>query len=141
MPPGDARLSSRAAIAGAEDRLHVNSAAHRIDDAAKLHEHAITGVLDDAAAIMADLRLDDLAPIGQQAEMSALLVGAREPRIADHVGSQNRRQPTLEARLFSRPQVPEQAGCFGCQHLDEDGRNPGQRSGDPGSAYLGPKIL
>src|SRR6516164_1027850 len=55
--------------------------------AAKLHEHAITGVLDDAAAIMADLRLDDLAPIGQQAEMSALLVGAREPRIADHVGS------------------------------------------------------
>jgi hypothetical protein len=35
-------------------------------------------VLDDAAAIMADLRLDDLVPPGEQAEMSALLVGARQ---------------------------------------------------------------
>jgi hypothetical protein len=33
--------------------------AHRIDDAGKLDQQAVAGGLDDAAAVLGDLRIDD----------------------------------------------------------------------------------
>ena len=48
---------SRSAIAS----LHLDRAAHRIDDAGKLHQQAVAGGLDDAAVVLGDLRIDELA--------------------------------------------------------------------------------
>ena len=39
--------------------LHLDRAAHRIDDAGKLHQHAVAGGLDDAAVVLGDLRIDE----------------------------------------------------------------------------------
>ena len=37
--------------------LHLGRTAHRIDDARKLHEQAVAGGFDDAAAVLLDLRV------------------------------------------------------------------------------------
>ena len=83
--------------------------------------------------MLADLWRDDLAAIGREAEMGALLVRAHQARIADDVGSKDRRQPPLQSQLIS-PQSPEQLGGLGRQPLDEDGPTPRQHPGDPGIA-------
>ena len=41
--------------------LHLDRAAHRIDDAGKFHQQAVAGGLDDAAVVLGDLRIDELA--------------------------------------------------------------------------------
>ena len=41
--------------------LHLDRAAHRIDDARELDQQAVAGGLDDAAAVLGDLRIDQLA--------------------------------------------------------------------------------
>src|ERR1700730_16137051 len=41
--------------------LHRDRATDRIDDAGKFHEHAVAGGLDDAALVLGDLRIDELA--------------------------------------------------------------------------------
>ena len=43
--------------------LHRDRAAHRIDDAGKLDKQAVAGGLDDAAVMLGDCRIDDLAPV------------------------------------------------------------------------------
>ncbi len=40
--------------------LHLDRAAHRIDDAGKLHQHTVAGGLDDAAVVSGDLRIEEL---------------------------------------------------------------------------------
>ena len=57
----DAAVSRQPGVAGANDPLHVQGAPHRIDDTAELDKSPVAGVLDDAAAVLADLRCDDLA--------------------------------------------------------------------------------
>src|SRR6476619_3464030 len=41
--------------------LHLDRAAHRVDDAGKLHQHTVAGRLDDAALMLGDLRIEELA--------------------------------------------------------------------------------
>src|SRR5208283_4784077 len=41
--------------------LHRDRAAHRIDDAGKFHQQAVAGGLDDAAMMLGDFRIDELA--------------------------------------------------------------------------------
>src|SRR6516225_3446689 len=41
--------------------LHLDRAAHRIDDAGKLYQHAVPGGLDDAAVVLGNLRIEELA--------------------------------------------------------------------------------
>jgi hypothetical protein len=36
--------------------------------------------------------------------MGALLIGAHQAGIADDIGGEDRRQPTLEAQMIGRPQ-------------------------------------
>jgi hypothetical protein len=42
-------------------RWHLDRTSHRINDDHKLHQHAVAGGLVDAALVLADLRIDELA--------------------------------------------------------------------------------
>ena len=71
--------------------LHFDRAAHRVDDAAELDEHAVAGALDDAPVMHGDGRIDQIAAQGAQPREGAILVGAGEPAVADDVRRQDRR--------------------------------------------------
>ena len=77
--------------------LHLDRAAHRVDDAGELDEQPVAGGLDDAAAVLVDLGVDQLAPNRLQRRERAFLVRAHQPRIAGDIGRQDRRQPPLYA--------------------------------------------
>ena len=57
--------------------LHFDRAAHRIDDAGKLHQQAVAGGLDDAAVVLGDLRIDEVAAQRFEAFERAFLVRPR----------------------------------------------------------------
>src|SRR5205814_4760318 len=70
--------------------LHRDRAAHRIDDAGKLHQHAVAGGLDDAAPVLGDLRVEELAAQSLEAFERAFLVRPHQPRIPRHIGGEDR---------------------------------------------------
>ena len=47
--------------------LHLDRAAHRVDDAGELDQQAVAGGLDDAAAMLRDLGIEQFAPQRLQA--------------------------------------------------------------------------
>jgi hypothetical protein len=83
-------------------------------------------MFDDPAAMLADFRLDDLAPMGQQAEVGAFLVGGHQPRIAGDIGGEDCRQPTFDTLLIARlasaiqPKTPQELCHPGRKQLDRD---------------------
>ena len=58
----DAPLRRHAGIALRHRALHLDRASHGIDDAGELDEQAVAGGLDDAAAVLGDLGVRQLAP-------------------------------------------------------------------------------
>src|SRR5208283_3601428 len=76
--------------------LDLDGIAHRIDDAGELGQEAVAGGLDDAAPVLGDLGVAELAPYRRQRDQGAFLVGAHQPRIAGDIGRQDRRQPALD---------------------------------------------
>ena len=87
----DAPLLRQAGIALDQAVLHFDRAAHRVDHAAEFDETAVAGALDHSSVMDGDGRIDQIAPQRPQPRERALLVGAGEPAIADHVSDQNRR--------------------------------------------------
>ena len=71
--------------------LHFERASHRVDDAAKLDDAAVSGPLDDAAMMHGDCRIDQIAAQRPQSRQGSIFVSAGEPAIADHIRDQNRR--------------------------------------------------
>jgi len=69
--------------------LDFAGAAHRVDDAGEFRQHAVTGVLDDAAVMLADLRLDQFAQMRLEVLVRAFLVSAHKPRVAHHVSGED----------------------------------------------------
>ena len=76
--------------------LHLDGAAHRIDDAGELDEQAIARNLDDATAMFLDFGVGQLAPECLERGERAFLVLAHQPRIARDIGRQDRRQPAFD---------------------------------------------
>ena len=70
--------------------LHFDGAAQRIDDAAELDEQPVTGGLDEAAVVLGDFRIEQLAPQRPERLEGAALVRADQPRIARHIGGKDR---------------------------------------------------
>ena len=81
--------------------LHLDRAAHRIDDAGKLDQQAVAGGLDDAAVVLGDLRIDELAPQRLEAFERAFLVRAHQPRIARDIGGEYRSETAGLAHVAS----------------------------------------
>ena len=54
----DARILRHAGVLPGHAALDFNRAARRVHGAGKLHQHAVAGGLDDAAAMCGDRRID-----------------------------------------------------------------------------------
>ena len=87
----DAALRRQAGIALDHAVLHLDRAAHGVDHAAELDDAAVAGALDDAAMVHGDGGIDQIAAQRPEPRQGAILVRARQPAVADHVGDQNRR--------------------------------------------------
>ena len=84
------RSARHAGVALDQAVLHFDGAAHRVDHAAELDQAAVAGALDDAAVMHGDGGIDQVAAQPPQPRERAILVRAREPAVADHVGDQDR---------------------------------------------------
>ena len=74
--------------------LNRDGAAHSIDGADKLDQHAIAGGIDDAASVLVDFGIDELAPVRLQPGERPLLVDADQPAVASDIGGQDGNDPT-----------------------------------------------
>jgi hypothetical protein len=70
----DATVRPDASVPVGHRPLHLDRAAHRINDTREFHQHAITGGLDDAAAVLGDLRIEQLMAQRFEAFERAFLV-------------------------------------------------------------------
>ena len=70
----DAALRRDTGVPLGHHLLHRDRAAHRIDDAGKLHQQAVAGGLDDAAMVLGDLRIEKLMAQRFEAFERAFLV-------------------------------------------------------------------
>ena len=89
-PEFDAPVRRQAGVALDHAVLHLDRAAHRVDDAAELDEAAVAGALDDAPMMRGDGRIDQIAAQRPQPRQGSLLVGPGEPAVADDIGDQDR---------------------------------------------------
>jgi hypothetical protein len=83
--------------------LHNDGAAHGIDDRGELDQHAVAGGLEDASAVLVDQRIDQFTPMSLENGKGLFLVRAHQPRIADDIRAQDRRQPPLYPFLRHPP--------------------------------------
>ena len=86
----DAAIVRHAGVALDHAVLHLDRAAHRVDDAAKFDEAAVAGALDDAPAMRGDGRINQIAAQRPEPRQRSLLVRAGEPAVADDIGDQDR---------------------------------------------------
>jgi hypothetical protein len=86
----DAAVRRDAGVLFGDRLLHLDRAAHRIDDAGKLHQQAVAGGFHDAAVMLGDLRIEELAAQRLEAFERAFLVRPHQPRIPRHIGGEDR---------------------------------------------------
>ena len=86
------RSSGATGVALDHRPLHFDRAVHGVDDAAELDNCAVAGALDDASVMHGDRRVDQVAAQRPQPRQNPVLVGSGEPRIADDIGHQDRRE-------------------------------------------------
>ena len=91
-PKFDALVRRDPSVALDHRPLDFNGAVHCVDDTAELDNAAVAGALDDAAVVHGDGRIDQVAAERPQPRQNPVLVGSGKPRIADHVGHQDRGQ-------------------------------------------------
>ena len=102
-PEFDAALGRHAGVALDEAVLNLDRAAHRVDHAAELDDASVAGALDDAPVMRGDGGIDQIAAQAPEPRKGAVLVGAGEPGVADHIGDQNRRD--FPGLAHARPSV------------------------------------
>jgi hypothetical protein len=79
--------------------LDFNGKIHCIDGAAELDNRAIAGSLDDPAVMHRNGRINEVASERPQPRQNPVLVGSREPRIADDISDQDGRELAGLAQL------------------------------------------
>src|SRR5581483_12180750 len=63
----------------------------------------------DAAVMLRDRRVDQLAAMRLERIQRPDLVGAHQPAVADHIGSENRGEPALHCRLLPKLSIASHA--------------------------------
>jgi hypothetical protein len=86
----DAALGRHAGVAFDHAVLHLDGAAYGVDHAAKFDQAAIAGALDDPTVMDGNCGVDQIAPQRPESRQRAVLVGASEPAVADHVRDKDR---------------------------------------------------
>jgi hypothetical protein len=83
-------------IAGGHFALHLDGAAHGVNDTGEFDQEAVAGRLDDATAVLSDLGIAELSADCPQCGERALLIFAHQPRIAGNINSEDRCKPALD---------------------------------------------
>src|SRR5262249_46456159 len=83
--------------------LHLDRAAQRVHHTAELDQQPVAGGLDQTAAVLGDLRIEELAAQRPEAFEGAAFIGADQPRIARDIGRKDRRKPTGLAHSTNNP--------------------------------------
>jgi hypothetical protein len=91
----DALYLRQIGIAVLHPSLDDDGTAYGVDDRGKLDQHAVAGGLKDAAAMLVDHGVNQFAPVALQNGERLFLVRTHQPRIFDHIGAEDRRQPPL----------------------------------------------
>src|ERR1700730_3467508 len=84
-PEQNALLDRHLGVSPRHASLDRDGAAYRIHDTPKLDQKAIAGRLQDAAVVLVDCRVDQLASQRAQPCQRAFLVRACQPAVASHV--------------------------------------------------------
>jgi hypothetical protein len=84
-------------IGAGHRQLDIDRATRGIDRAGKFRQHAVAGGLDDAAAMLGDFRIDQADPMMFELRERALLVQPHQPAVTGDIGSQDGRQPSIQA--------------------------------------------
>ena len=84
-PELDAALRGKTGIALDHTVLHLDGAAHGIDDASELDEDAVAGALHCAAMMRGDGGIEQIAPQPAQPSQCPVLVGTGEPAVSDYI--------------------------------------------------------
>ena len=88
----DAALRWKTGVALDHAVLHLDGAAHRVHHAAELDDASVAGALNYAAVMHGDGRIDQVASECPEPRQSAILVGASEPAVSDHIRRQYRHE-------------------------------------------------
>jgi hypothetical protein len=102
----DPALGRHAAVALLHAALYVHAAADGIDDARELDQEPVAHRLDDAPAVLGDLRIDQRAPVILEGREGAALVAAHQRRVADDVGGHDRGESSLVTSHAGNPRHP-----------------------------------
>jgi len=89
-PQSDPAVLGRAGLAIDHRALHLGAAADRVDDAREFRQHPVAGRPYDAAGMLADLHLYELAAMNLETLVRAFLIGAHQARVVRHIGGENR---------------------------------------------------
>src|SRR6266851_4310326 len=92
-------LRRHASVALSHAALDLDGAAHGVNHAGELDQHAVAGGLDDAAVMLLDLGVDQRPAVRPQLRERALLVGSHQPAVADHVRRQDGGELAFGPRL------------------------------------------
>jgi hypothetical protein len=85
-PELDPFLSRHISVALDHAKLNLDCAANRVQDAAELHQHPVTGGFHDPSTVLFDLRINQRVPMSFELDKSALLVGAHEAAVPSDIG-------------------------------------------------------
>ena len=96
-PQHDFRLAQRFIGHQAVRALHRKRAMDRVDDAGEFHDGAVADQLDDPAVMGGDRGIEHHLAVLLEGGERAFLVDPHQPRIADHIGREDRRELTVDA--------------------------------------------
>ena len=85
----DAALRWQAGVALDHAVLYLDGAAHGVNHAAELYETSVAGTLHHAPVMHGDGRIDQIAAERPKPCQRAILVGAGEQTVSDHIGRQD----------------------------------------------------
>ena len=97
--------------------LHFECAAHGVHHAAELDDAAVAGAFDDAAMVHGDCGVNQIAAQRAQSRQGSIFVCSGKPRIADHVGHQDRGQFSGPAHGATRPRPCQPFRVVGAKPL------------------------
>jgi hypothetical protein len=104
--------------------LDLDGAAHRIHDAREFHEQAVAGRLHDAAVVLLDFRIDELAAMRLEAFERPFLIHSHQARVSRHIGGEDRGETAGRGHRGEPPgDVRDQAA-----QIDATGPGPTKRS-------------
>jgi hypothetical protein len=86
----DAPVSRDIGVALDQPLLHCDGAAHRLDRTGKFDQEAVASGLDDAAAMLGNAGIDQIAPARLEPGERSFLVRPHKAGVASDIGSDDR---------------------------------------------------